>query len=137
MCASQPHIGRRRTAVCVCVCVWTGNAKGVNEDVPKRGKRREMGWKETPRLLLPGECQVICFVIPPHIFYSKEGGEKDRDRDRDRRREEGLSSYRKRNAAAFSSPCCINNDNNSSSILVCCCRCCCCCCCCSALCSRC
>ena len=67
--------------VCVCLCTQTENTKGVNKDVPMRGKRREMSCKTTLGLLLLllSECQFIYFVIPSHTFCWRENAHRERE----------------------------------------------------------
>jgi len=121
MCQLHTYIDTRSDAIYV--SMHTRNGKSVKENVSKRGKRREMGWKETLVLLLPSECQVIYFVNPSHIFYERKA-------KREIEREESPSCIKKRVVAVLLSPCYINS-SSLIIIVVCCCYCCCC----SALCS--
>ena len=115
------------------MCAHQKHGEDQRRCAKARREKKEMNWKKTLGFLLPGECQVICFVIPLHIFCSRE----NEPRERETRMSPSFSFSRKRAAVVLPSLCGINNSSPIIIISVVCC--CCCCCCyyyCSALCSR-
>ena len=75
-------INHIRKEWCCAMCAHQKHGEDQRRCANARRKKKEMNCKKTLGFLLPGECQVICFVIPLHIFCSRENEPAERERDK-------------------------------------------------------